>query len=210
MEQKQTLNERLLELVKDYGGPSRMAEDLGMATPQIFYNLKNRPDSKPNSETIEKVLTLLPNANMNWLYKGIGNKYIGESVAQKRMAAYSPVGSESNGAEPADYADYSEIHETNTDEMSLRVLAMQNEGLKREIALLRETNDFLRSVVSSQLGKEFGSKTESVDGPTRGDQLRLEFLNGNSRRSEPVRYYPLAGARPMARTWNNSLRRHSS
>lgn len=73
---EKTLNQRLLELVNDYGGPSKMADALGLATPQIFYNLKNRPTSQPNSETISKVFSLVPLANANWLYKGVGSKYL--------------------------------------------------------------------------------------------------------------------------------------
>ena len=92
-----TINERLLEWVSDYGGPAKMATELGLTNPQLFYNLKNRPDSKPNSNTVDKVIALIPNANLNWLYKGTGYKYLNSEGAELVRAVPAPVAPDDAG-----------------------------------------------------------------------------------------------------------------
>jgi hypothetical protein len=89
-----TINERILELVEDMEGPSEVARLMGI-NPQFFYNLKNRPTSKPNSESLEKFFEVAPRANANYIYKGIGPKWLddkgspGESLVIPKAASTS-------------------------------------------------------------------------------------------------------------------------
>lgn len=103
------------------------------------------------------------------------------------------------------YSDYVEMSDSSTGEA--KVLAVENAGLRNEIARLEQTVEILRSVVSSQLGKDMESKSESVNDPTRGEQLAIGLNWGIKRADSPMIKLPITSVRPMGRTWSDPVRR---
>lgn len=103
------------------------------------------------------------------------------------------------------YADYPEVNEAPAVDTSLstQVLAAENAGLKKEIARLEKTVSILEKVVGSQLGKDFdGSKTESSNESTQGEQLRLDlaFAERKEKRFIPILMRDAFGITPR---WSN-------
>ncbi|GAB2574080.1 helix-turn-helix domain-containing protein [Spirosoma areae] len=80
------------------------------------------------------------------------------------------------------------------------VLATENAGLRKEIERLEETVSILRTVVSSQLGKDIEGKNRSATETTQGEQLYLDlaFAKQAERRMIPV---DIRNAFGISQTW---------
>ncbi|WP_461070523.1 hypothetical protein [Spirosoma horti] len=157
-----------------------------------------------NRQTMRQVATGRNSPSFDFIMKMIAtypDYDIRSSVRKPKAAASAGV------SDQEDYSDQSEVKESALPDVPNQLLVVQNEGLKRENELLRQTVEILRNVVSTQMGKDLESKSESVNDPTRGKQLAIGLNWGIKKVENSMIKIPFTSVRPMSRTWPYPVRR---
>ncbi|MCX6218308.1 hypothetical protein [Spirosoma sp.] len=188
MEEKSKGDPYTMDFISRKGGPETVAKRTGMNRQTVRQVASGR--NAPGFDFIKKMVAVYADYDLRvGVTQGKAMATAGE--AEEAFNDYTDVGEEKESLQPS---------------ISNQVLAAENAGLRKEIARLEETVSILRTVVSSQLGKDIESvKTESISDTTQGWQLPLVFDCVPAEKRSMIKL-PMDDLRPLTRTWPNPMR----
>ncbi|AKD55061.1 hypothetical protein [Spirosoma radiotolerans] len=192
-EEKERQRQRFVEFLGIKPDLTEIAERTGILRQTLYYLTKGGRNSSVTAEIHRKMSAAYPDYDMDWVMSGV------------RRAKSRPVAVTAGEERAPDYPAHTESPVSTSE---TKLLEVENAGLKRENELLRQTVEILRSMVGDQLKKDMeGSKSESVNDPTRGKQLAIGLNWGIKKVENSMIKIPFTSVRPMSRTWPYPMRR---